>query len=59
MQWGFCKYVLSKKVKADIFNKSAFANRKLIDIITINFVLVNADLVPKRVTYTSNLELKH
>ena len=30
MQWGFCKYVLSKKIKTDIFNKSAFANRKLI-----------------------------
>ena len=28
MQWGFCKYVLSKKIKIDIFSKSAFANRK-------------------------------
>ena len=33
MQWGFCKYVLSKKMKIDIFNKSAFANGKLIVII--------------------------
>ena len=32
MQWGFCKHVLSKKIKTDIFNKSAFANRKLIVI---------------------------
>ena len=31
-QWGFCKYVLSQKIKTDIFNKSAFANRKLIVI---------------------------
>ena len=30
MQWGFCKHVLSKKIKTYIFNKSAFANRKLI-----------------------------
>ena len=30
---GFCKYVVSKKIyKTDIFNKSAFANRKLIII---------------------------
>ena len=29
-QWGFCKYVLSKKIKTDIVNKSAFRNRKLI-----------------------------
>ena len=29
-QWGFCEYVLSKKIKTDIFNKSRFANRKLI-----------------------------
>ena len=33
MQWNFCKYVLLKKVKADIFSKSAFANRKLIVVI--------------------------
>ena len=33
MQWGFRKYVLSKKRKTDIFNKSAFANRKLIVIL--------------------------
>ena len=33
MQWGFCKYVLSKKMKTGIFNKSAYANRKLIVII--------------------------
>ena len=33
MQWDFCKFVLSKKIKNDIFNKSAFANRKLIVII--------------------------
>ena len=33
MQWGFCKYFLSKKIKTDIFNKSAFASRKLIVII--------------------------
>ena len=32
MQWGFCKYVLSKNIKTDIFFKSAFANRKLIVI---------------------------
>ena len=32
MQWGFRKYVLSKKIKTDIF-KSAFANRKLIVIL--------------------------
>ena len=29
-QWDFCKYVLSKKIKTDIFNKSVFANRKVI-----------------------------
>ena len=33
MQWGFCKYVLSKKIKADIFNKSGFRSRKLIVIV--------------------------
>ena len=33
MQQGLCKYVLSKKIKTDIFNKSVFANRKLIIII--------------------------
>ena len=33
MQWGFCKYVLSKKMKTDIFNKSAFANRIFIVVI--------------------------
>ena len=33
MQWDFCKFVLLKKIKNDIFNKSAFANRKLIVII--------------------------
>ena len=33
MQWGFFKYVLSKKIKTDIFNKPAFSNRKLIVII--------------------------
>ena len=27
MQWGFCKYVLSKKIKTDIINKSTFRNR--------------------------------
>ena len=32
MQWRFCKYVLLKKIK-NIFNKSVFANRKLIVII--------------------------
>ena len=32
-QWGFCKYVLSKKIKTDIVNKSAFHNRKLIVIV--------------------------
>ena len=30
---GLCKYVLSKKIKTDIFNKSVFANKKLIIII--------------------------
>ena len=30
MQWGFCKSVLLKKIKTDIFNKSAFGNRKVI-----------------------------
>ena len=41
--------VLSKKIKTDIFNKSAFAKRKL-----------SYYLVPKRAMYTSNLELiKH
>ena len=29
-QWGFCEYVLSKKINSDIFNKSAFTNGKLI-----------------------------
>ena len=29
MQWGFCKYVLSKKIKTDIFNKPGFHSRKL------------------------------
>ena len=33
MQWGFCKYVLSKKIKTDIFSKSAFASKKIIVII--------------------------
>ena len=33
MQWVFCKYVLSKKIKTDIFNKSAFLYRKLILIV--------------------------
>ena len=33
MQWGFCKYVLSKNIKTDIFIKSAFANKKLIVVI--------------------------
>ena len=33
MQWGFCIYVLSKKIKTGIFNKSVFASRKLIVII--------------------------
>ena len=33
MQWGFCKYFLSKMIKADIFDKSAFTNRKLTVII--------------------------
>ena len=33
MQWGFCKYVLSKKIKTDIFNKSGFRSRKLIVIV--------------------------
>ena len=33
-QRGFYKYVLSKKIKSDIFNKSAFADRKLIVIIS-------------------------
>ena len=32
-QWGFCKYVSSKKIKTDIFNNSAFGNRKLIAIV--------------------------
>ena len=32
-QWGFCKYVSSKKIKTDIFNNSAFGNRKLIVIV--------------------------
>ena len=47
MQWRFCKYVLSKKIKTDICNNSGFPSRKLIAI------------VPKCVIYTSNLELKH
>ena len=47
MQWDFCKYVLSKKVKTDIANKSAFQK--------INSYC----LVLKRVTYASNLEFKH
>ena len=33
MQWGFCKYALSKKMNTDIFNKASFANRKFIVII--------------------------
>ena len=33
MQWGFCKYVLSKKMNTDIVYKSASANRELIVII--------------------------
>ena len=33
MQWGFYKYILSQKIKTDIFNKSAFSNSKLIVII--------------------------
>ena len=32
-QWGFCKYVLSKKIRTDIFNKSGFRSRKLIVIV--------------------------
>ena len=32
MQWGFCKYIVSKKIKSDIFDKSAFGNKKLIVI---------------------------
>ena len=35
MQWGFCKYVLSKEIKSDIFNKSAFAKRKLIVVYSL------------------------
>ena len=50
MQLGFCKYVLSKKIKIDIFNNSAFANRKLIVIIYSS---------PEMCASTSNLELKH
>ena len=34
VQWGFYKYVLSKKIKTNIFNRSTFANRKLIVIIS-------------------------
>ena len=30
---SFYKYVLSKKIKTGVFNKSAFVNRKLIVII--------------------------
>ena len=43
MQWGFCKHVLSKKIKTDIFNKSAFANRKLI-VICLFFSVVYLSL---------------
>ena len=32
-QWSFCKYVLLKKIKTGIFNKTAFAKRKLIAVI--------------------------
>ena len=33
MQWGFCRYVLSKKIKRDIFNKSGFHSRILIVVV--------------------------
>ena len=33
MQWAFCKDVLSKKIKTDIFSKSAFWCQKIIVII--------------------------
>ena len=32
MQWGFSKYVLLKKIAANIFNKSVFTKRKVIVI---------------------------
>ena len=32
----FCKYVLSKKIKTDIYNKSAFAKRKFVFILIVN-----------------------
>ena len=32
-QWGFGKYVLSKKIKTDIFNKFGFRSRKFIVIV--------------------------
>ena len=32
-QWGFYDYVSSKKIMSDVFNKSVFANKKLIVII--------------------------
>ena len=33
MQWAVYKYVLSKKLRADIFDKSAFTDRRLVIII--------------------------
>ena len=32
----FCKYDLSKKIKTDIYNKSAFAKRKSVSILIVN-----------------------
>ena len=44
MQWGFFKYVLSKKIKTDTCDKFTFNSYYL---------------VLKCAMYTSNLELKH
>ena len=51
MQWGFSEYVLSKKIKNDIFSKSAFANRKLIVIIKSRIM--------RRILQTSSMNTKN
>ena len=51
MHWGFSKYVLSKKIKNDIFSKSAFANRKLI-------VIINSRIM-RRILQTWNMNTKN
>ena len=52
-QWGFCKYVLSEKIKTDIFTKSGFRSRKLIVIVYVWPVLQTSSLNTKNNTFSS------